>query len=429
MKKKISLSACLILLVAAAFVSFQITYVTVSNKYEKEIYGLNKWQNLNSKLDGIENAASIKDSGNESWKDLYTSLAETDNYVRNYYIGKINEQDLEDYLLSGYIYGIGDKYASYMNKKEYEAYIMSTKTGSMVGIGVRIIYDNTLGGIYITSVMPDSSAQEAGILPGDVIITVEGDKVSDLGYYNSYNLIKDGKEGESVNVEVATASSDYSEIKKISLQRRVVKKDTVQSHMLSDNVAYVNILEFDETTSDEFVSQMKELQKSGAKKYIFDVRNNPGGNVVGVKGVLDYLLPEGPIIKYYSNDGNIQTLNSDANEIVAPMIVLINGNTASGGELFAAALRDYQKATLVGTKTYGKGTMQTIIPLSNGGGIKLSTQMYDPPYGENYEGKGIEPDIKSELVLPEDGNFYKLTEDQDSQLQEAIRLIKDVEAE
>lgn len=420
-KRRISLSMCLVLMLIAAFISFQITYTHLTDQYESTIYGFNKWSAVNSSLDNIEE--TVGDSTTSKWQNVYTTLAEADSYVRAHYVGDIDEEELLDYVMTGYFYGTGDKYAAYMPPSEYEAFTKSAE-GSMVGIGVRIAYDNTLGGIYVTSVIPDSPAEKAGLMPGDVITHVEGNSVEEYGYYNCYNLIKSGKENEPVSFVVATKAANYTDRIPVTVIRAAVKTETVLSRMLDDKIAYVQILEFNTATPDEFTTTMDALLAQGAERFIFDVRNNPGGNVDGVCGVLDYLLPEGPIIRCISKNGDEQVIQSDAKELVAPMAVLINGNTASGGELFTAALRDYNKATILGTTSYGKGTMQTVIPLSNGGGIKFSTQMYNPPYGENYEGVGITPDKTVELSDDALSHYYRMTDEEDTQLQAAIDDVK-----
>lgn len=423
-KRRISLSVCLVLMIIAAFVAFQITYSYLTNRYESTIYGFNKWSQVNSSLDDIEKAVGEDSDG--KWQRIYTTLAEADRYTRSSYVGDLDEEELRTYVLTGYAYGTGDKYAAYMPPSEYEAFQKSSVEGSVVGIGVRIAYDNTLGGIYITAVMPDSPAQAAGLMPGDVITEVEGNDVSEFGYYNAYNLIKTGKEGDPCNMTVATASSNYADHVAVTLSRAVVKTNTVETRMLDDETAYVHILEFDVPTSDQFIAAMDGLIADGAKRFVFDVRNNPGGNVTAVCGVLDYLLPEGPIIRSYSKSGEESTVNSDAKCLDAPMAVLINGNTASGGELFTAALRDYNKATIIGTKSYGKGTMQSVIPLSDGGALKISTEMYNPPYGENYEGVGITPDKTVELSREALEKYYRLTDEEDAQLMAALDEVRNM---
>ncbi len=423
-KRRISPSVCLVLMIIAAFVSFQITYSFLTNRYESTIYGFNKWSQVNSSLDDIEKIVGEDSDG--KWQRIYTTLAEVDRYTRAGYVGTLNEEDLLTHTLDGYVYGTGDKYAAYMPPSEYEAFTKSSVEGSIVGIGVRIAYDNTFGGIYITAVVPDSPAEAAGLAAGDVIVAVEGNNVSEFGYYQAYNLIKSGAEGENCNLTVVTKSSDYTDHVDVTLSRAIVKTKTVTTRMLDADTAYVQIIEFDIPTTEEFTTAMDALIADGAKRFVFDVRNNPGGNVTAVCGVLDYLLPEGPIIRTYTGSGEENTVNSDAKCLDAPMAVLINGNTASGGELFTAALRDYNKATVIGTTSFGKGTMQTVVPLSNGGALKISTEMYNPPYGENYEGVGITPDKTVELSEEALANFYRLTDEEDVQLMAALDEVRNM---
>lgn len=418
MKRKVSLSVCAVLMLIAAFISFQMTYTYVVNKYEKTIYGFSKWSEIDSRLDDIEETAG--EGTGTKWQEVYKLLTEVDNTARTLYVNDIDEDELLEYVLTGYMYGLGDNYSAYMPKSEYDAFMQSTVGGSMVGIGVRITYDNNLGGIYVTSVMPGTPAEQAGVLPADVIVAVDGVAVSESGYYNAYNHIKEGEEGEPVVLEIAEGATDYTTTKSVSVTRQVLETSTVESRMLTKDIAYVGIYEFDATTGKEFVSHMDALIADGAKKYVFDVRNNPGGTVGGVSEVLDYLLPEGPIIRTVSKNGAENVLSSDAKCLDAPMVVLANENTASAGELFTAALRDYNKATIIGTKTFGKGSMQSVIPLSNGGAIKLSTEMYNPPYSDNYDGVGIVPDKTVELSEEAQLNFYKLTDEEDIQLMSAL---------
>ena len=422
--RRISLSVCIVLMLISAFFAFQITYVTLSEKYEDVIYDFNKWNEMTSYLDETERITSLDD--NTKWEKIYTTLAEVDRNVRKSYIGEIDEDRLLEYIMAGYCYGTGDKYCAYMTKEEYDAFIMSMNNGTFLGVGLRIAYDNTLDGIYITSVIPDTPAEKSGLLAGDIVLAIDGKYVSENGYYNTYNIIAAGAENEPVKLTVATAISDYTETVEVELKRQIIKKDSVHARMISGNIAYVKITEFDETTPKQFKEAIEKLKTEGASKYIFDVRNNPGGLVTSVTEMLDYLLPEGPVMRRYTKNGELSNYNSDSNEIAAPMIVITNGNTASSAELFTAALRDYDKATVIGTKTYGKGTAQSVIPLTSGGGIKVSTETYSPPKSDNCEGIGIVPDIVVELPKELAVRFYALSDDEDLQLVAAIDKIKEM---
>jgi carboxyl-terminal processing protease len=306
-----------------------------------------------------------------------------------------------------------------MPKDKFSVFLQENR-GTMVGIGVRVIFDNDKNLIEVISVMPDSPAEAGGMLPGDYIYKVGSEYISELGYFASVEKIK-GEKGTEVTLTVLRGSN-YLEEKVMTFIRDEVNMQTVSSRKINENIGYIRILEFNKETPNEFISAMEELQHNGATQFIFDVRYNPGGDLDGIQKTLDYLLPEGPIIRIVYKDGHEEVKYSDANFVDVPMIVLINENTASAAELFAAALRDYEKATLIGVKTYGKGTMQTILGLGDGSGLRISQYMYNPPYGDNYENIGVFPHI--EVKLPEEllkeKNFYKLTDDEDTQLQAAI---------
>lgn len=424
MKKRISLAHTLLLILIAVFLTFQITFTLVTSKYENSIFGLHNWQSLTNKLDYIGSTLPDDNAENGSWKNVYEKLSEIDLIVRSMYISEIDEQYLSDYIMSGYVYGLKDKYAAYLPKEEFDEYLTSIKEGSTVGIGVRIVYDNTIGGIYVSTVIPETPAEEAGLLPGDVIVAVNANAVDTVGYYGAYNIIKDGAAGEPVNLSVATKASDYSEIKEITVVRRKITAVTVTGRIINKNIGYIKIYEFDNNTPEEFKKLYADLTKKGAKKLILDVRDNPGGTLTGVHETLDFILPEGPTVITTDKTGKEVSLTSDKSCIELPMSVLMNQSTASAGELFAAALKDYKIATLIGTTTFGKGSVQTILPLSDGSGIKFSTQMYRPPYSENYDGVGVTPDIESFLSEELLERRYMLTDAEDTQLQCAINELK-----
>lgn len=398
MNKKVSVSFTLMITSLAVLVTFMLTYVSSNYKHNRVL------------------AETIANN------NAYSKLYEVDKTVRATYFGEIDDQKLMDSVIDGYMRGIGDKYAEYMPKDKFMAFLQENR-GTMVGIGVRVIFDNTKQLIEVISVMPDSPAETGGILPGDFIYKVEDEYIAELGYFTAVEKIK-GEKGTQVTLTVLRGS-DYAEEKIMTFTRDEVSMETVSSRKINDDIGYIRILEFNKETPNEFIAAMTELQNNGAGKFIFDVRYNPGGDLDGIKKTLDYLLPEGPIIRIVYKDGHEEVKYSDAKSIDAPMVVLINENTASAAELFASALRDYEKATLVGVTTYGKGTVQTIMPVGDGSGLRISQSMYSPPYGDNYEGIGVAPHIESKLPedLLKEKSFYKLTDEEDTQLQEAIKQL------
>ena len=398
MSRKISLSAAIVLILLAALLSFQITFVAMMNQYKNEVNMLTASQSAYDKLNYV------------------------DALYRSNYVGEIDEEQLSDYLIRGYIAGVGDKYASYMTADEFSDY-MEESSGEMVGIGVHIIYNNELGALEVISVMRDSPALEAGVEPGDLIVMVGDEYVSDLGYYPAVDKML-GELGTIAQFTVRRGKN-YEESIEFSIVREKVTDTTVESHMYDGDIGIIRITQFAENTGENIKTVIEDLVAKGAKSLIFDVRYNPGGALTGIVDTLDYLLPEGPIIRIVDREGNEDSISSDAFCISMPMAVLVNESTASAAELFTSALQDYKLATVIGTTTYGKGTMQTVVSLPDGSGLSISYRMYNPPYSDNYEGIGVIPDIelplKDELL---EKNFYKITDDEDNQLQTAIKIVR-----
>ncbi|MFQ8600542.1 MAG: S41 family peptidase [Oscillospiraceae bacterium] len=213
----------------------------------------------------------------------------------------------------------------------------------------------------------------------------------------------------------------------IDLVRRKMDIPTIDYRLIGAN-GFIRIKEFNDNTPEQFKAAIEDLQANGAKGLVFDVRNNGGGTIDSVAEMLDMLLPEGPIVTAYSKDGTeVVNKQSDANEINLPMCVLTNERTASAAELFACALRDYDKAKLVGTKTYGKGVMQRVFPLSDGSALDITIAKYNPPKSENYDGVGLTPDYEVKLSAELQNIFYELTEINDPQLQKAIEVVNAVQ--
>ncbi len=394
MSKKISVGTALVLILLAAVLTFQITFIAVNSKYSET---LNEFS--------------------ENMK-MYDKLSEVDNYYRSYYVGEIDDEVLCDSVLDGYIYGTGDKYAYYLDKEEF-ADAMQDNSGEMVGIGIQVIYSESL--MEVIMVMPDSPALEAGIEPGDIIYSVAGESVAELGYYAAVEKML-GEAGTNAEFTVIRDGEaiDYS------ITRRKVEAVSVMSRRLESDptVGIVKILQFDLGTPAQFKDTCEDMLATGVTRFIFDVRYNPGGDLTAICKVLDYLLPEGPIVRIAYSDGSKQEYSSDKAHIDAPMCVLINESTASAGELFACALQDFGVAKLVGTPTFGKGTMQSVIELSDGSGFGISTAMYYPPYSDCYEGVGVTPDYPCEMSeATANMNIYKIPDADDTQLQAALSVL------
>ncbi|MGM9646190.1 MAG: S41 family peptidase [Eubacteriales bacterium] len=405
-------------LILAVFITFEVTYIFVDNARRKETYEIaEKYQ---SELDELK--AEYSDNYvmvDEKSRELFEKLAELDAYYRAQYVGEIDEEKLAYYVMNGYIYGAGDKYGSYYTADELSA-IVQDMSGDTVGIGVYVAYDSINGTMEVLSVMPDSPALEAGIKAGDIITAVEGKSISELGYYGALDKIK-GDIGTTVKITVIRGGdeTEYTLVRKKITTQPV----TYHKYALDPTIGIIRITEFNDAVPSQFKSAVESLLAGGAESLVFDMRYNPGGTLSSVVKVLDYLLPEGVIATIEDSAGTVvDKFESDSNSIDVPMAVLVNGSTASAAELFTCALKDYGKAVVVGEKTYGKGTMQMITMLSDGSGLRISTNMYNPPKSENYEGKGITPDVIVELDESlKDKNFYKITDEEDNQLLYACR--------
>lgn len=392
MKKRFSTLTFVIAVLAAILITFQVTFVSCYFAY-----GRNKGKS-SSLIGGLD------------------MLNAVDYVYSNYYYGDIDKEELEEGLIYGYLYGAGDKYGEYMDAESY-ARFTDDSNGKNVGIGVTVIYDDTAEAIEIVSVIPDSPAEKAGVLTGDHIVKVGGESVGELGYYSALSKMQ----GEAGTKAEFTISRDGEETEFYCV-REEITQNTAVGRMHSDGeTGIVRIEEFDATTFKQFKSAVKELREKGAVRFVFDVRGNPGGDLESIVSVLDYLLPEGPIIRIEDKDGNETVRESDEKQLDMPMAVLVNENTASAAELFACALQDYEKAVLVGKTTYGKGSMQSVIPLNDGAALRLTIKMYKPPYSEGYDGVGVVPDIDVDMAEEyENTSLYKLTDETDTQLIRAI---------
>lgn len=371
--------------------------------------------------------ASDADGGVESVLDGDTlkKLTEIAKKYAAIFPGEIDPEQVEEYVISSFIAGTGDRFGNYISSEELEDYLSSIN-GNFKGIGVSVIYSTATGALEIVAVFPDSPAERAGILPGDIIVYVgtgeDRQSVSELGYYKAIELIK-GEEGTKAEFVILRGAEEIN----FSVERAEVTNQTVQFHMYEhdDRVAVIRITQFEKVTVDQFKAAMSQAKQAGAEAYVFDVRSNPGGELNTIVSILDMLLPEGPVIRiqYKNSENNIQ-MSSDADCVNAPMAVLCNGSTASAGELFCSALQDYEKAKLVGTQTYGKGTMQSMMSLSDGSAVSITVAYYLPPFSENYHGVGVKPDIECEISEElKNINLHKYTDDNDNQLREAVKAL------
>lgn len=336
---------------------------------------------------------------------------------------KIDTSEEEAGIYQGFLSGLNDPYAVYYTPDELTSFLDETN-GSYCGIGALVSQNVQTGVSTIVRVFEGSPAEEAGILPGDALYKVDGIEVIGMDLSLLVNNYVKGEEGSQLTITVYRENS--GEYKDITLTRRPIDVQTVSGKMLDEEIGYISVAEFDRVTADQFKSKIEELQGEGMKRLIIDLRNNPGGEVTTVVSMADYILKDGGRILTVANKkGTEETYDAeDGHSLEIPMVVLVNGNSASASEVFTGAMKDYGVATIVGTKTFGKGIVQTLMPLSDGSAIKLTTDHYYTPNGNDIHGKGIEPDLEVELD-EEAAQEVVIPEEKDNQLQKAVEVVKE----
>ncbi|MBQ8399510.1 MAG: PDZ domain-containing protein [Clostridia bacterium] len=330
----------------------------------------------------------------EETDQLIIDLKEIKELFDGKYVGELEEEQIIEQVLDAYVQATGDRYAKYYTAKEYEEQQASYE-GQGVGVGMRVFITQD-GRILVAYVEKDSPAHKAGILPGDEVIAVGDEKVSEIGTDKASELML-GQEGSEAVFTVKNADGQ----REVSITRQAVSYSTVL-YDLENGMGYVRILSFGKNTPKEFSEAVDALQRAGAKALIFDVRQNGGGLLDSVHEMLDYLIEDGKegaervvAVTVDNKQNEKQYVCGDEHSVDLPMAVLVDGQTASASELFAAALRDYEMAVIVGQTTYGKGVAQTTYLLDDGSAVRLTTALYNPPSGENYDGKGVEPSISA----------------------------------
>lgn len=348
--------------------------------------------------------------------DENAQIMELEKYIDDNYYKAPDKEAVMNGALKGYVAGLEDPYSSYLTADEYDDW-QNVESGTMVGIGVTVQADEA--GLYVVSVTEDSPAYISGIQEGDIITEVEGESVSEIGYEEAVVRIKGEK-----NTQTVLTIRRNEELLEMSVMRSEIEVITVSGTMLEDNIGYIRIAAFRENTDEQFIKIFDKLIADGADGIIFDLRNNGGGLLNSLEKILDPLLPEGIIATATYGNGDVKTIvESDNVETDLPMAVLVNGNTASAAELFAASLSDFNKAFLVGETTYGKGVMQYTAPVA-GGGLTLTVATYQTVRGECYHKIGITPDYQVSLAENFNPDFEAPDIENDAQLKIAFENLK-----
>ena len=347
----------------------------------------------------------------------YQKLEEIQQYVDKYFVGEYDEKAVMNAAAEGYVAGLGDKLSYYMDPESYALYT-EDRSGNYTGIGVTVHYLEEDSALQVLDVNDDSSASEVGIRSLDLIVAVEGQPVSTLGYEGAVSAIK-GEEGTSVTLTILRGEVRFD----VTVERRIVEKQYIFSDLLNGNVGYIRITEFSLGAQDGFLAAVDALLSKGAESFVFDVRNNPGGDLNVLINILNRILGEKDLfIEEYQN-GERYTFSSDEVKLDCPIAVLCNANSYSAAEYFAAVLQEYGVATVVGEATTGKGYGQTTFKLEDGSAVVLSIIRYYTPEGRSLKESGVTPDVEVALDESNRSLIGRMDVASDTQLAEALKAL------
>lgn len=340
-------------------------------------------------------------------------------FIQENYIYEINEEKMLESAIKGYFEGLGDQYSEYITKEEMQDY-MADATGKYVGIGVYITNNTQTNQIVVIMPMKGSPSEEAGIKSGDVILKIDGEEYKGEELSKASNKLK-AQEGTKVKLEILRGEERLE----IEVERKTIKVNHIESKVLENNIGYIQISTFDDGCYKEFVENYNKIKEQNIKSLIIDLRNNGGGIVEEATNIADMFVNKGEklLITTEKNNKEEVTKAKKEKEIEIPVVLLVNENTASASEILTAAIKEnLENAKVVGTKTYGKGVIQSIFTLKDGSGIKLTTNEYYTPKHNTINKVGITPDY--EIKLPQEESIYTIEEKDDVQLQKAIELLK-----
>ncbi|WP_461823417.1 S41 family peptidase [Blautia stercoris] len=346
-----------------------------------------------------------------------------ENLIDKYYLDKIDNDELESYLYKGLMAGLGDPYSTYYTAEEYKELTEDTE-GVYRGIGVTMQKDVSTGAVTVVKCFEGAPGAEAGLQPQDQLVKVNGEDITDKELSEVVKMIKTSESDTVTLTILREGESDYREVE-VTLD--TVEAPMVEHEMLDNKIGYITINQFAETTASQYETALEDLNNQGMERLIVDVRDNPGGLLTSVCDVLDSMLPEELLVYTEDKNGKKSEYNATGtDQFDKPMVILVNGNSASAAEIFSGALQDYKVAKLVGTTTFGKGIVQQIFNLSDGSAVKMTISKYYTPSGRCIHGTGLEPDI--EVDLPDElKNQVSIDKSEDTQLQKAIETVKEMQ--
>lgn len=356
---------------------------------------------------------SIKEIPNTVSEKTSSKADYIEQIIKTYYLEEVDDNAIEEGVYKGLVSGLKDPYSEYYTEEEYKS-MMEESTGIYYGIGALLSQDIQTKIITVINPFKDQPADKAGMKKGDIIFKVNDEEIADQSVDEVVKKLK-GEKGTTVKVTVYREETG----KHIDLEiiRDEVNVPTVTYKVIDkkNKIGYVQITQFEQVTTEQFRAAMKSLKKKGIKAVVFDVRDNPGGLYNVVCEILDDILPEGTLVYTMDKYDKKEEQKSDKKALGLPIVVLQNGNSASASEIFAGAIQDYKAGTVVGTQSFGKGIVQSIIQLKDGSAVKLTIEKYYTPNGVNIHGKGITPDKIVELDLKKK---------EDTQLNEALSILK-----
>ncbi len=410
-EKKKRIYRTIMIIVLTAFVTFMLTSFWMYSNFKDD----------NQTLSITENGGLLKELTSSSDSNIEKYLNKIKTTIDKYYLwnNDINEEDLKNGAIEGYVAGLGDEYTEYIpadKMKDYKDNIM----GSFVGVGIYMVADEKSDRVLVYYPIPESPAEKAGIKSGDLIISVDGTEYTAKDFDRIASFIK-GEEGTKVNLVIEREGERLS----FDLIREKITTNPITIKMLENDIGYLKLPSFDDDTANGFKDKVNELQKQGAKKLIIDLRNNGGGIVDEAVDIADMFLDKGKTIYSSVDNKDKKTVTSSKNDPIFAMnvIILVNENSASASEILACSMQDNERAKLVGTKTYGKGIIQTLLSLADGSGLKITTEQYYTPKEVSIHKEGIKPD--EEVNLPDTvKSVYRLEESEDTQLQKAVEMLK-----
>ena len=334
--------------------------------------------------------------------------------IDRFYIGDVDETDLSEGVYKGYIERLGDPYSVYYDEEETKQ-MSESLSGEFGGVGALMSQDRETGVITVLQVYDGSPAQEAGMRDGDTLYKVEGEEVTGEDLSDVVSKVK-GEKGTQVTLTVLRA--DTGDEEELTITRDTIEAQTVSHEMKENNVGYIRITEFDTVTYEQYKEALEDLEDQGMERLIVDLRSNPGGNLDTVCDILDLMLPEGLIVYTEDKNGEREEYTYDEeNQFHKPLVVMMNGYSASASEIFAGAIQDYGLGQIVGTQSYGKGVVQSVFDLQDGTSVKLTIAEYFTPNGRSIDGEGITPDVEVEYQYDENNP------DADNQLEKAMEVV------